>query len=208
MAVNLTVQADVIDIKGDIPQQDDIFFVDTNVWFWQTYSNASISNPRAVTKINEYSSYLLASLSSGATLTYLGLILAELAHTIEKTEREIYVQANRQLNPKEYRHNLTAERLNVVSQVQTAWSQVEAMAVPVNLTIDDETTRAALARFQSQALDGYDLLILEAITRAGSGQIKIITDDMDYAVVPGIQVFTSNNLVTTQAAIQGKLIIR
>ncbi|MDX2212588.1 MAG: hypothetical protein SFY66_04785 [Oculatellaceae cyanobacterium bins.114] len=208
MPVNLSVQADVIDIRNDTPQQDDIFLVDTNVWFWQTYSNASVSHPTAPAKISEYSSYLSSALSQGSTLTYLGLILAELAHIIEKTEREIYIQANGFIRPKEYRHNLPAERLNVVSQVRSAWTQVEAIAVPVRLTIDDDTTSAALARFQTQALDGYDLLILEAISKAGSGQVRIITDDMDYAIVPGIQVFTSNSFVIQQANAQNKLLVR
>jgi hypothetical protein len=30
------------------------------------------------------------------------------------------------------------------------------------------------------------------ISKASAGQLKIITNDMDYAVVPTIQVFTSN----------------
>lgn len=47
---------------------------------------------------------------------------------------------------------------------------------------------------------------LEAISRAEAGQVKVITDDMDYAVVPGIQVFTNNGLVIQQATAQGKLL--
>lgn len=96
--------------------------------------------------------------------------------------------------------------MNVVAEVQSAWSQVKALAVPVNLTVDDATTDAALNRFQTQAVDGYDLLLLEAISRAGAGKIKIITDDMDYAVVPDIQVFTSNNNVIQAANTQKKLL--
>jgi len=30
------IQADIIDITTDTPQQSDIFFVDTDIWFWQT----------------------------------------------------------------------------------------------------------------------------------------------------------------------------
>ena len=207
MALNLRIQADVIDIRSDTQRQSDIFFVDTNVWFWQTYSNASVSSPNAPTKISVYSNYLQTALSNGATLTYSGLVLAELAHIIEKSEREIYIQTYGDLRPKEYRHNLPVERANAVAQVQSAWSQVEMIAVLVSLIIDDVTTNAALTRFQTQALDGYDLLFLEAISTE-AGQVKIITDDMDYAVVPGIQVFTSNNFVIQQASRQGKLLVR
>ncbi|MEH1908518.1 hypothetical protein [Nostoc sp.] len=203
MVVNLNIQADIIDIKTDNPQQGDIFLVDTNVWFWQTYTNAGFGTK--VSKFSNYLKYINQSLLNGATLTYSGLILAELAHIIEKTEYNIYIKSYGFLPLKEYRHNYPNERMNVVAEVQSAWSQVKALAIPVDLTVDDATTDAALNRFQTQAVDGYDLLLLEAISRAGAGKIKIITHDMDYAVVPDIQVFTSNNNVIQAANIQKKL---
>ena len=206
MPVNLNIQADVIDIRVDTPQQNDILLVDTNVWFWQTYTNAGFGTNAS--RFSNYLNYLNQALSNRATLSYSGLILAELAHIIEKTEYEIYIQSHGDLPFKEYRHNYPIERANVVAKVELAWSQVKALAVPVNLTVDDATTDAALNRFKSQAVDGYDLLLLEAISRAGAGQVKIITADMDYTVVPGIQVFTSNNNVVQEAAIQNKLVVR
>ena len=77
----------------------------------------------------------------------------------------------------------------------------------MDLKVDESTTNAALTQFQTQALNGYDLLMLEAISRAGAGQVKIITDDIDYAVVPGIQVFTSNNSVIQLATAQNKILV-
>ena len=85
---------------------------------------------------------------------------------------------------------------------------VKKIAIPIDLTVDDATTDAAINRFTTQAVDGYDLLLLEAISKAGAGTVKIITDDMDYSVVPGIQVFTSNNSVIQEAARQKKLVVR
>jgi hypothetical protein len=43
MPVNYTVQADVVDITTDSPQKGDIFLVDTNIWYWLTYPQASSS---------------------------------------------------------------------------------------------------------------------------------------------------------------------
>ncbi|WP_309740879.1 MULTISPECIES: hypothetical protein [unclassified Chamaesiphon] len=40
MTIQFDVQAEVVDILSDRPQQSDIFLVDTNVWVWQTYPNA------------------------------------------------------------------------------------------------------------------------------------------------------------------------
>jgi Ran GTPase-activating protein (RanGAP) involved in mRNA processing and transport len=99
------------------------------------------------------------------------------------------------LKIKEYQHNYHTERANVVAKAQSAWSQVEAIAASADLQINAAIAKSALNRFQTQAVDGYDLLILEAISRAGAGQVRVITDDMDYATVPNIQVFTSNRNV-------------
>jgi hypothetical protein len=207
MEINLTVQADVIDIGRDTPRKSDILLVDTNVWFWQTYTNASTTAQPY--QLRNYPNYLVQALGQGTTLSYSVLTLAELASIIERTELSIYNKSRRQsLRPKEYRHSYPAERVKVVAEVHSAWSQVEAIAVSADLEINDNIARAALTRFQTQAVDGYDLLILEAISRAGPGQVQIMTDDMDYATVPNIQVFTSNSRVIQSAKLQGRLLSR
>ena len=209
MSINLSIKADVIDIRSDTPRQDDIFLVDTNVWIWQTYFNPANTSSTTTNKIQTYTPYLSKTRRNNATLVYTGLILSEMAHVIEKTEREIYNRNNgSSLKPKIYRHTIPTERAKVVAEVESAWRQVEGQAIPIELTIDEGTTNAALARFNAQALDGYDLLMLEAISRARVGQIKVITDDMDYAVVPDIQLFTGNEAVIQQAQLQGKLTSR
>jgi hypothetical protein len=91
MPINLNILADVIDIRNDIPQKSDIFLVDTNVWFWRTYANAGFNaKPAQRQKRRNYFNYLNLALLNGATLTYSGLTLAELAHIIEKTEYAIW----------------------------------------------------------------------------------------------------------------------
>jgi hypothetical protein len=207
MPINLNVQADIVDVTKDAPRKSDIFLVDTNVWFWQTYTNASARAKQY--QLRDYPNYLTQALVQGSTLSYSVLTLAELASIIERTELTIYNQINGlSLTPKEYRHNHSSERANMVAEVQSAWSQVEAIAISADLKINDDIARAALTRFQTQAVDGYDLLILEAINRAGTGQVQVVTDDMDYATVPNIQVFTSNGRVIQEATTQGKLLRR
>ena len=201
MPVNYTVQAEVVDIRSDAPKNDDIFLVDTNAWYWYTYTNASISSRPY--QITEYPSYIAKAISANSLLLYCGLSLAELAHNIEQTEREIFSST---LKSKEYRHNFPAERAKVVAEVQAAWSQVTSSAVCTDVLVSEETSNAALTRFQTQLLDGYDLLILEAMDKAGVTQI--ITDDGDYATVPGIQVFTANSGAIAAAKSKGKLLVR
>ena len=230
MRIELNVQAEVIDITTDTPQPDDSFLVDTNVWLWQTYSRFSAPQltrsdfarfsdsvpqkaradaEKAQKKIAKYIPYIKKARVAEAKIFYSGLILAELTHIIEKAEYEIYKnRASIRLDIKEYRHNRPNERANVIDEVKSVWSQVEAIGISADLTIDDRSTQSALNRLQTQALDGYDLFLLEAINRAGLGQIQVLTDDMDYATVTGIQVFTSNGLVIDEAKKLGKLLVR
>jgi len=209
MAINYVVRADVVDIRNDTPLATDSFFVDTNVWHWTTYTRASLGkNPPNPQKVVDYPTYVGSAIAAKAGILRCGLSLAELAHVIEKNEREIYSLAtgfNDRLT-KDFRHNHPVERTRVTAEVQTAWDQVKAMSVSIDIPVDDRTTDAALARFQTQAVDGYDLFLLEAITRAGI--VQVITDDGDYATVPGIKVFTSNRAVLAAAQAQGKLVVR
>jgi predicted nucleic acid-binding protein len=207
MPVQYTINADVIDLRNDIPRQDDLFLVDSNVWYWTTYSRADLAFtcPKAY-QINDYPLYISKALSAKSKLLRCGLSLAELAHLIEKTEREIYTRAHGAITSKEYRHNYPAERANVVAEVQAVWSQVKTMAQTIEVQIDEILADAALSRLSTQQLDGYDLFILEAI--AGAGIVKVITDDGDYVTVPGLQVFTANQNVIAAAQNQSKLLKR
>lgn len=85
------------------------------------------------------------------------------------------------------------------------WSQVISSAVCTDVLVSEETSNAALNRFLTQLLDGYDLLILEAMDKAGVTQI--ITDDGDYVTVPGIKVFTANSDAIAAAKSKGKLLV-
>lgn len=207
MAINYTVQAEVVDISADAPRAEDVFLVDTNVWYWLTYSRASQSaRPPAYYQTSNYPNYTNAALGAGARIFQSGLSLAELTHLIEKAEREIYEATNGQIGTKEYRHNLPAERAQVFAEVQAACGLVTTLAEPLTVTIDSPTATSALNRLQTEKVDGYDLFILESMR--SHGVVQVITDDGDFATVPGIQVFTANSNVIQAARAQGRLITR
>ncbi|TAE94775.1 MAG: hypothetical protein EAZ79_22025 [Oscillatoriales cyanobacterium] len=132
MAIQYTVNAEVVDIGSDIPQKDDIFLVDTNVWYWLTYTPASTS-ARSY-QINDYPAYLTKILSAQGLLLYCGLSLAELAHNIEQAERAIFSTT---LKPKEYRHNEPTERANVVAEVIALILEAMDKAGVVQVITDD-----------------------------------------------------------------------
>ncbi|HEU4507343.1 MAG TPA: hypothetical protein VFR78_03825 [Pyrinomonadaceae bacterium] len=207
MAVNYRVEADVIDIRTDTPQPSDEFLVDTNVWYWMTYTRASLgASPPHTTQLTDYPNYINQALSNSSQLRVCGLAFAELLHLVEKTEREIYSAATGQISAKEFRHNLPSQRANVVSEVQSAWTQVAALANSIEANVNDTMINAAVQRFHSERLDGYDLFLLEAANAAGIS--KVITDDGDFCGVRGIQMFTKNQRVLTAAQTQGKLVVR
>lgn len=207
MRINYNVRAEVIDLRSDTPQNNDLFLVDTNVWYWLTYTQASTySMPY---QIRDYPAYINTALTTKCLLSYCGLSLSELAHNIEQTERKIFNSRPSNPNsvrPKEYRHNYPTERTKVASEIEIAWSQVTSIAASTDINIDEALTNAALDRFKTQILDGYDLMILEAMDNAGISQV--IIDDGDYVTVPGIKVFTANQNAIASARNQRKLITR
>lgn len=204
MAINYTVRAEVVEILSDMPQNTDAFIVDSNVWFWVTYSGASTQAQPYQTL--HYPNYLNNALAAGSRICWCGLSMSELASIIERTEWMIYSNAVGTITAKEYRHNLPVERARIASEVQAAWAQVRAMADPIDLTINDPITNAALTRFQNQLVGGYDLFFLESMTQ--ENVLQVITDDGDFSNIPGIQVFTANRNVINSARAQGRLLTR
>jgi hypothetical protein len=190
------VRAQAVDLGAVAPTANDTFFVDTNVWYWLVYDRASMSSyaPRPY-QLQAYPAYIKKALTAGARLLRSGLILAELCHLIEKAERDIHQShLGRQISPKQFRHDYHDERARVVAEISSAWEQVVSMSAPLDLTISENEENSILSRLTSgQALDGFDLLFLEAMKAGGIDQV--ITDDGDYAAAPGVRMYTANRSI-------------
>lgn len=97
MPVQYRVRAQVVDLRSDTPRSTDKFYVDSNVWFWTTYSNVQYSpGPPRTYQTKEYPQYLKQARHQKAELAWCGLSLSELAHVIENTEFKIYCDATAQ----------------------------------------------------------------------------------------------------------------
>ncbi len=207
MPINYIIDAEVVDIMQDNPNSSDIFLVDSNVWYWLTYTKASLAEGQvAKRRTVDYSSFLNKAIVQKARLCRCGLSMAELAHIIERSERKIFTKTHGNISTKEFRHNFPQERLTVVSEVKAAWGQVKSMASPLSLSLNASVIDTALSRFEKDVLDGYDIFFLEAMTQNKVPQL--ITDDGGFATVSGIRVFTANQNVITAAQSQGKLLTR
>jgi len=104
---------------------------------------------------------------------------------------------------KEYRHCEEEEREQVVSEIESAWGQITEMSQCLGLSVQEPTTTGALKDLKRCAIDGYDVMILQAMKQGGVS--KIITHDTDFATVPDIEVFTSNLALIDLARQQGQL---
>jgi len=209
MPINYRISADVVDIQTDTPKKEDRFFIDTNVWFWMTYTQAS--NSALHYQITNYPSYVNSILDTGGSIYQNGLSFAELAHLIEKTELDIFKcnkkkPGAKEIRSKEFRHSHPGEREKVTDEIEAAWIQVKSLAEPLDITVNESIVDTALERIKTQKVDGYDLFILELMTNHNI--LQIITDDGDFATIPGIKVFTSNRSVLNAARKQRKILTR
>ena len=204
----LTVRAQIVDIRADTPKDTDVFLVDTNAWYWLYYTRASLTqNGPLAHQLTDYPAYLGAAMNAKSALHCYGLTFAELAHNIEKTEREIYeAQTANPISPKVFRHDYQNQRRKVVTQITDTWADVLSVSTMLDLNMDSTFMQSALSLFPSVGLDGYDLFMAEAALKAGVTQI--VTDDGDYATVLGLTIFTSNQRVIQAAQAAGKLITR
>lgn len=204
------VQADVVDIGTDRPRATDAFWVDTNVWYWQTYSRASMRTrvPQSW-QLRVYPRYLQRCVIAGATLHWTGLSLSELAHQIETAEWEIAessaaIPTGTRL--KEFRHDHPALRSGVVTEIGNVCADIASIASLIPVNLDQAMVDQALADLPNCRLDGYDQLTLHALRAAGISQV--LSDDGDFCTVAGITLFTSNRGALQAAQAQGRLIVR
>jgi len=209
MPINYQIIADVVDVRSDTPRSTDSFLVDTNVWYWLTYTRASMADhPPSPYQTQHYPTYISDAITVGSNLKRSELSLAELAHRIEQTELDIYARIInlRNLRVKEFRHNYAQQRQFVGTEIGTAWNQVKSLSSCAEVAIDEQCGDAAAQRIPAQLIDGYDLYILE--TASKNNLVQIVTDDGDYSSVPGLTVFTANGNVIEAARQQGKLVTR
>ncbi|MCU0499534.1 MAG: hypothetical protein MUF87_19465 [Anaerolineae bacterium] len=206
----MQIAAQVVDIRRDQPRSSDQFFVDTNVWYWVAYTQASqgISFDPRYNQISNYTNYLDEALKVNATLYKTALSFAELTHSIEKTQCDIFInqQGLPPLTLKKYRYQYPMEQQKVFAEVEVAWTLITAMSKTLDLKVDDALVEASLSRLNTQPLDGYDLFMLELLTQNGIS--AVISDDRDFALVPNITLFTAHDKVIQAAKSEGKLLVR
>lgn len=204
----LVIRASVVDITTDTPTSNDGFVVDTNVWLWLLYPPLTLNDSGGLKQqaIN-YPNYFKLGLTAKSIFYSSGLVYAELAHNIERTQKSIYdSNLAKPLDPKAYRHDYPKQRANVTGLINDAWADILSYSKLLNVNLDVSFMQETSSLFPSVGLDGYDVFTAQLATQ--STITNIITDDGDFASVPGLTIFTANPRVINLAKQANKLIIR
>lgn len=62
MPISYAIQANIVQLATDSPRPSDTFLVDTNVWFWTTYTRAGLSSqPPRPYQLASYPAYPLSA---------------------------------------------------------------------------------------------------------------------------------------------------
>jgi predicted nucleic acid-binding protein len=202
--INYSIKANIVDIKLDKPQRGERFLVDSCVWYWMTYPAASLYASEY--QMDEYPRYVNEALKANSEIYRAELSFAELAHLIETTQHRMYRNLVREIDFKNFRHNLPDERTSTISKIEASWDQIKSMAKPLEGIVDENLTEVMLKDIKLKQMDGYDMFILE--TMKSNGIDQIISDDGDFSTVEGINVFTANRNVIKAARQVGKMLNR
>lgn len=182
--------------------------MDSNVWYWMGYTKASID--AGVKQSDHYPKYLNKILTANGSLYKCTLSFAELAHSIERSERTIFNRSrNPEISTKAFRHDYPEERKKILAEIEDVWNLVEAMTGgnTIEVNLDTSMILKSIERIKSEGLDGYDVFMIEALLAHG-GITQVITDDGDFGQVEGITVFTANDYLIKTAKSQKKLVVR
>jgi len=200
---NPPVAANVVDLRYDTPGRQDVFLVDSNVWYWTTYSLATLANRQPETyQTSDYPDYIKRCLDAGARLTRTPTALAEVASRIAHTEYEAYCRHHPFVIQKAYR-SIRAERRNVVRQILTSCRQIQDSSECISAPADEQLERESLVALAFASLDLADAMML--VTARHQNIRQVITDDGDFATVSGVTIFTANGRVIREARRAGRL---
>jgi hypothetical protein len=199
MAINYDVKARIIDVKKDLPLSSDEFLVDTNVWFWLTYSRLSLSMDQpAPYQLQWYPSYIEKAIEAKATLYHTKCVFLEICSLIERYESDIFWMASHMTGKKvkEFRHLPDISRSTFIAEIKSVFSQISEMSQLLVLPGDASSVEEFKEFVFGSRVDGRDA---EMAIIAAEKKIRIITDDGDFATCNNTIVHTANNRVVLAA---------
>ncbi|MEK6662695.1 MAG: PIN domain-containing protein [Pseudomonadota bacterium] len=183
-----------LDLNKHSPIKDELYFVDSNVWFWTTYvtsKHMALPQPPQEYQTSTYPAFLEKILNEGAKLCHCPLTLAELANVIENTELDFYREAinNIHFEKKAFRQKKDA-RQTVLKEIEVAWETMNSMSKCLDIKLDltfSENSRKIMAE---GTVDPFDAFFIQVMR---DNKIDyVVTDDRDFCTVNKQIVITAN----------------
>ena len=164
------------------------FFVDTNIWLYQSYVSGAFFSEHSQEKAANYSDFIQKVLSDNGKLFTSALCLSEVAHVLEKKSFEIYKAKQHSCTLKQFRA-IKTERDKIISVVTDVWEEIKSLStiIEMNMTIDNGDL--ILKKLSIAPLDAYDAQYL--IMMEKNNISNILTDDKDFRNIASIDVYTS-----------------
>ena len=189
---------DLNDLDISKINNETVFYVDTNIWYWLTYADAEMAQYQGsyASKIYDiYSNELTMLASSKLTFT-------EVANLVERQ----HMNDNRISSHRKKNFRQDAVRRNaVVDDIELSIHQIEKMTSKSTFVEDLNSIPAQeyVDILRKTVLDPTDALMSSFITN--NDVVHIITDDIDFYSVSGLKIYTYNKKMLKQASADGNL---
>lgn len=177
------------------------FYVDTNIWYWLTYSNSNTEEfaPDYATLL-----YRLNNLTN-IKLLYSHLTFAELTAIIESDLYHSYQErTGMHLRRKSYRA-IPRERNNVVDNIASSIYQISQIAEPTDDSFVEILNYIKpddfISTLRRTTLDGTDILMANFIKQ--NGVKNVITNDRDYLTISDLNIYTYDERTIEMAETKG-----
>ena len=169
------------------PLSGEKFFVDTNIWLYQSYASGAFFSEHSQEKATSYSDFIQKVLSDGGQLFTSSLCLSEVAHVLEKKSFEIYRAKQPNCTLKEFRA-IKTERNKIISAVADVWEEIKSLSTIIEMNITKDNGDLILKKLNIAPLDSYDAQYL--IMMENNKISNILTDDKDFQNIASIDVYT------------------
>jgi predicted nucleic acid-binding protein len=185
--------AKIIDLKKYNPSKGEMFFVDTNVWYWFTYVPSKVmqmAKKPLPYQVADYAAFIEKALNNHAHLYHCPLNLAELSGIIETAEFDYYNMVNGSTIKKKAYRKIAPERAGVSNEINLAWATISSLSSHMATVLTESSENEVLTSFPLTSLDTYDCFYTQLMKQ--NGIVNIISDDGDFGTCPTSTVFTSN----------------
>ncbi|MDT2816270.1 hypothetical protein P7H55_00170 [Vagococcus lutrae] len=186
----------IFNIENCTISKGDVFLVDTNIWFWLTYQNASSARGYKPEKVQKYTTFMNEVMNQGAKLHASLITYTEIMNIVERTEFDVFNNIQQQENKKkipkkEFRRNSRLRKdttliiKNVIEQIDSLTESKDFVQI-----LDYIDIKKLSIGLENSVLDPSD--IVNGYLAKENNVINIISDDSDFYSLEGINLYTAN----------------